>query len=207
MNQYKIILFLTIIGILAVGIQYSFAVPSIEISTNKTVYQYGDLLSIIVNVSEITGKPIVLHITDSSGTTSSPISLPINKLNSTITSPLPFYRTTFSPGIYHIDAEYSGVQSNTTFNLINSGIAIPDAFKTVVKTMEQGTPDDKEYAGIIRELINDKIINIPNYNQTNQIYIPFWFKNNIKLWSNDFISDNEFGSSIQYLIQKGIITV
>ena len=207
MNQYRVILLLTIIGIF-IGYQYCFALPSLEITTSKKIYQYGDLLSIIVNASEITGKSITLHIIDSSGTTSSPISLPINELNSTITSPFPFYRTTFSPGTYQINAEYSGAQANTTFNLINSGIAIPDAFKTIVKTMEQGTPGDKEYAGIIRELINDKIINIPNYtNQTNQIYIPFWFKNNIKLWSNDFISDNELGLSIQYLIQKGIIIV
>lgn len=192
----------------AFGLQYSFGMSSIEISTSKTVYEYGDLLSIIVNVSEVTGEPIILHIIDSSGKASSPINLPIDKLNNTITSPLPFYRTTFSPGIYRIDAEYSGAQANASFNLINSGIAIPEAFKIIVKTMEQGSPGDKEYAGIIRELINDKIINIANYNnQTNQIYIPFWFKNNIKWWSDNVISDTEFGSSIQYLIQKGIIVI
>jgi hypothetical protein len=56
--------------------------------------------------------------------------------------------------------------------------------------------------------MNDNIINVGNYNnQTNQIHIPQWFKNTAKFWTDDLISDNEFGSSIQYLIQKGIIVV
>ncbi|MFI5415888.1 MAG: hypothetical protein ACHQXJ_00885 [Nitrososphaerales archaeon] len=62
---------------------------------------------------------------------------------------------------------------------------------------------------MIRELINDNIINVANYNnQTNQIaYIPQWFKNSANWWSEGLTSDNEFGSSIQYLIQKGIIII
>lgn len=208
MNWSRNISILLVIGISSFGLQHAFGTPSIEISTSKPVYEYGDLLSIIFHVSELTGEPITLHIVDSSGKTSTPINLPINKLNNTITSPFPFYKTTFSPGTYHIDAEYSGAKANVSFDLIDSGIAIPNEFKTIVKTFEQGSPGDNEYAGIIRELINDKLINVPSYNnQTNQIHIPFWFKNNIKWWSNDLISDNDFGSSIQYLIQKRIIMV
>lgn len=200
---------LVVVGMLSIGLQYSFATPSLEISTSKQVYEYGDLLSIIFHVSELTGDQITLHIIDSSGKTSAPIDLPIYQVNSTITSPFPFYKTTFGPGTYHITAEYSGVNATTSFNLIDSGrIAIPVEFKTIVKTWQQGSPTDKDYAGIIRELINNRIINVPNYNnQTNQIHIPPWFKNNAKWWSDDSISDNEFGSSIEYLIQKGIIVV
>ena len=78
----------------------------------------------------------------------------------------------------------------------------------MVKTWQQGTPTDNDYAGLIRELINDNIINVSNYNnQTNQTHIPQWFKSTAKWWADDSISDNEFGSSIQYLIQKGIIVV
>jgi hypothetical protein len=196
--------------ILCIGLQSSFAIPSLEISTSKQVYEYGDLLSIIFHVSELTGDQITLHIIDSSGKTSAPINLPIDKLNSTITSPFPFYKTTFSPGTYHIDAEYSGSKTSVSFNLIDSSrIAIPIEFKTVVKTWQHGSPTDKDYAGLIRELINDGIIHVTDYtNKTNQVlHIPQWFKNSAKWWSDDFISDNEFGSSIQYLIQKGSISV
>lgn len=200
---------LVIVGILSFGVQHSFAIPSLEISTSKPVYEYGDFLSINFQVSELTGNDIVIHIIDSSNKTSTPINLQIYKVNSTITSPFAFYKTTFSPGTYHIDAEYSGSKTSVSFNLIDSGkIAIPIEFKTVVKTWQQGSPTDKDYAGIIRELINDNIINVPNYNnQANQVHIPQWFKNSAKWWSDDSISDNEFGLSMQYLIQKGIIIV
>jgi len=193
---------------LVIGIQYSFATPSLEISTSKHVYEYGDLLSINFQVSEITSHSITIHITDSSNKTSAPINLPIDKLNSTITSPFPFYKTTFSPGTYRIDAVYSNTTASTSFDLIDSGkIAIPAEFKSLVKTLQLGSPTDKSYAGIIRELINDSIINIPGYNQTNQAHVPQWFKKNVQWWSDDSISDNDFGMSIEYLIQKGIIQV
>ena len=200
---------LVIVGILSLGIQHSFATPTLEISTSKSVYEYGDFLSINFNVSELTGKDVIIHIVDSSNKTSAPIDLSLYNGNTTITSPYAFYKTTFSPGTYHIDAEYSGSTASTFFNLIDSGkIVIPIEFKTIVKTWQQGSPTDKDYAGIIRELINDNIINATNYNnQTNQVHIPQWFKNSAVWWSNDLTSDNEFGSSIQYLIQKGILVI
>ena len=190
------------VGILFLGVQHSFASPSIEISTSKSVYEYGDFLSISFQVSEITGSNVIIHIIDSSNKTSSPIELTLYNGNTTITSPYPFYKTTFSPGTYHIEAEYSGSNATTAFNLIDSGkIAIPVELKTIV--------NHGDYEGLIRELINDNIINVANYNnQTNQIaYIPQWFKNSANWWSEGLTSDNEFGSSIQYLIQKGIIVI
>jgi hypothetical protein len=193
---------------LVLGVQYSFATHSLEISTSKHVYEYGDFLSINFLVSEITSHGIVIHITDSSNKTSAPINLPIDNLNSTITSPFPFYKTTFSPGTYRIDANYSNATASVSFDLVDSGkIAIPTEFKSLVKTVQQGSPTNKSYAGIIRELINDNIINIPGYNQTGQVHVPQWFIKNVQWWSDDSISDNDFGMSIQYLIQKGIIQV
>jgi hypothetical protein len=156
----------------------------------------------------MTSNNITIHITDSSNKTSAPINLPIDKLNNTITSPFPFYKTTFSPGVYRIDAEYSGAIASVSFDLVDSGkIAIPTEFRSLVNTLPQGSSTDKTYAGIIHELINDNIINIPNYTQTNQVHIPQWFKNNVQWWSNGSISDNDFGMAIEYLIQKGIIQV
>ncbi len=205
--QRQTLILATIIP-LALGTQYSFATPSLEISTSKHVYEYGDFLSMNFQVSEMTSNNITIHITDSSNKTSAPINLPIDKLNNTITSPFPFYKTTFSPGVYRIDAEYSGAIASVSFDLVDSGkIAIPTEFRSLVNTLPQGSSTDKTYAGIIHELINDNIINIPNYTQTNQVHIPQWFKNNVQWWSNGSISDNDFGMAIEYLIQKGIIQV
>ncbi len=202
MNWSRIIPILIIVGILFLGMQHSFATPSIEISTSKSVYEYGDFLSINFQISELTGNDVIIHIIDSSNKTSAPIDLTLDNSSTTITSPYAFYKTTFSPGTYHINAEYSGANAITSFNLIDSGkIAIPVELKTIANS--------GDYAGLIRELINDNIINVASYNnQTNQVaYIPQWFKNTGILWSEDLVSDNEFGSSIQYLIQKGIIII
>ncbi len=203
------ILMITMAVVLVLGTQYGSATPSLKISTSKQVYEYGDFLSINFQISEVTNNTITIHIIDSSNKTSAPINLPINKPNSTITSPFPFYKTTFDPGTYHINAEYAGTKASTSFNLIDSGkIAIPVEFKSLVSTLQQGTPTDSAYAGIIRELINNNILSIPNYNnQTSQVHIPHWFKNNLRWWSEDLISDNDFGMSIEYLIQKGIMQV
>ena len=66
--------------------------------------------------------------------------------------------------------------------LIDSGkIAIPAEFKSLVKTLEQGSPTDKSYTGIIRELINNNIINVPNY--TN-LQIKYTYHNGSKIISN-----------------------
>jgi hypothetical protein len=209
MSLSRQILILGIVGSLALGAQSSFATPSLEISTSKKVYEYGDFLSINFQVSELAGNTITIHITDSSNKTSAPINLQIYKANSTITTPRPFYKINFSPGTYRIDAQYSNVTASTSFDLVDSGkIAIPIEFKSLVKTLVQGSATDKAYSGIIRELINENILDIPNYNnQTNQVHIPQWFQNNFKWWTDDSISDNEFGVSIEYLIQKGIMQV
>ncbi len=209
MKWSRHVLILAMIGAVALGTQYGFATPSLEISTSKHVYEYGDYLSINFQVPELVSNSITIHITDSSNKTSAPITLPMDKLNKTITSPFPFYKTTFNPGTYRIDAEYANSTASVSFDLIDTGkIAIPVEFKSLVKTLEQGSPTDKVYAGIIRELINNNILNVPNYNNsTSQVYIPQWFKTSIKWWSDDSISDNEFGMSIEYLLEKGIIQV
>jgi hypothetical protein len=209
MSLPRNMLMLAITTMLVFGVQHSFATPSLEVSTSKKVYEYGDFLSINFQVSELTSNTITIHITDSSNKTSTAINLPMSKLNTTITSPLPFYKINFSPGTYRIDAQYSNVIASTSFDLVDSGkIVIPMEFKSLVKTLVQGSATDKAYAGIIHELINDKVLDIPNYNnQTSMVHIPQWFQNNIKWWADDSISDNEFGISVEYLIQKGIMQV
>ena len=42
---------------------------------------------------------------------------------------------------------------------------------------------------------------------TTDLTIPDWIKSNAELWTNDQITDKEFVSGIQYLIEQGIITL
>lgn len=200
---------LVVVGMSLFGIQHSFATPSIEMSTSKSVYEYGDLLSITFHVSELTGKQITLHIVDSSGNSSSPIEIPIDSTNYTQIFPVPFNRAIFGPGTYSINAEYDGVKANTTFSIKDTGkIFIPSELKTIVNLWQKGTVNDNNYASFIRELINLKILDVQNYdNHSNPIHIPKWFKHNPYWWADGLISGNDLGAGIQYLIQKGIMVV
>ena len=54
---------LVILSILS-SIDLAFAVPSISIETSQSVYEYGDHLVMIINVSEITGDDAFIYITD-----------------------------------------------------------------------------------------------------------------------------------------------
>lgn len=195
--------------VLAIGIQQSFATPSLTLTTSKQVYEYGDYLAINFQVSELTGDQIFLHIIDASGNSSSPIPIQIGKTNTTIIAPVPFYKTTYSPGTYQVDAEYSGAKASVSFKIIDSDrIAIPPQYKTMITPWPNHLISTNDYAALIRELIQFDIIKVPNHDQkTNPVHIPSWLKGNAKMWAEGEITDNEFGQSIQYLIQKGIVTV
>lgn len=197
-----------ILIVLLFGAQYSFAVPVLSAST-KPVYEYGDFLTVTFQVSELTGDPIVLHIIDELGNSSSPIPIQISKLNSTIIAPIPFYKTNYLPGTYTISAEYSGAKTSISFDLVDSDkIAIPPQYKILIKSWLQGT-DNKNFADMVRELIHFDIFKVPGYqSQTlHTIHVPAWVKNDVKWWSDDSITDNEFGLAIQYLIKAGIMSV
>ena len=182
--------------------------PSLSIATDKQVYEYGDFLSVRVQVSEITGDPIVLHIVDPYERASSDIPIQISKLDSTIITPVVFYKTNYTPGKYKITAEYSGAKTTVSFELMDSDkIAIPTEYKSLAESWFQGNPNESDFARLIRGLINSDIIKVPNYNAESAIHIPYWVLNEAKWWSDGLISDSEFGSSLQYLIQKGFISV
>jgi len=194
------------------GLNYALGAPALSIHTDKTVYEYGDHLSLILEVSVVTGDPITFQIIDYSGKASSPIPIQITNLKTEITAPVAFYKTSFKPGAYHIDAKYSGSSANVVFTLVKSDkIAIPPQYKSLIKLWSDGQQaTDTNFANVVRDLIQYDIIQIPELmNQTtnSSVYIPAWVKNNAKWWSNDLISDNDFALGIQYLIKAKIMTV
>jgi hypothetical protein len=188
------------------GIAY--ATPQISISTDRSTYQYGQNLSFIIKVSEITNDSATFEIVDNSGQSSSPIHVAINKLVSNITAPVPFYKTTFSPGTYFINVQYSGSNATTSFQIIDtSEIVIPPEFKVVADSWSKGQTSDKLFAAHIQTLIQYGIIKIDNYQPNNTAFFPSWFKNNATWWSNGAISDDDFGLAIKYLVDSKIILV
>jgi len=206
-----IILSLVLVSSL-VGFNYAFGASSFSIHTNKSVYEYGDRLSLIFEVSELTENSLTFQIIDYSGKASSPIPIQITSLKTEITAPVPFYKTTFKSGAYHVNATYSGSHASTFFTLVDSDkIAIPFQYKILARLWSEGNQStDANFANVIRDLIQYEIIKIPesmNQSTNSKVHIPSWVKNDARWWSDGLISDNDFGIAIQYLVKTKIITV
>ncbi len=183
---------------------------SLSIQTDKKEYHYSDLLSFVIKVSDITEKTLTLHIRDESGKNSQPIVLPITNTTTTITAKESFDPTVYKPGIYYLDAEYSGAKASTSFKIINSGkIVIPSAIKTLAELWSKGLATDKDFARGIDELIKEKIIILESEHKgsSSVTKIPAWIKTNAGWWAQDKISDSDFALGIQYLIRNGIIVI
>jgi hypothetical protein len=183
---------------------------SLSIQTDKTEYHYSDILSFVIKVSDITKQTLTLHIRDESGKNSQPIVLPITNTTTTITAKESFDPTVYKPGIYYLDAEYSGAKASTSFKIINSGkIVIPSAIKTLAELWFKGLATDKDFARGIDELIKEKIIILESEHKgsSSVTKIPTWIKTNARWWVDNRISDSDFALGIQYLIRNGIIVI
>jgi hypothetical protein len=187
---------------------FVYASPQISISTDKTTYEYGQLLGFTIKVSEVTGDLATFEIVDQSGRSSSPINISISNQVSNITAPVPFYRTTFSPDTYYINIQYSGSNATTTFQLVDNGkIIIPPQFKQVADSWAKNNTSDKLFGQHILALIQYGIIKANNYQQGNLTIIPAWFKNDARWWSDGSISDDDFGLAVKYLVDFKIIRI
>ena len=59
-----ILLLLFVILSILPSLGLTFAAPTVSIETSQSVYEYGDHLVMIINVSEITGDDARIYITD-----------------------------------------------------------------------------------------------------------------------------------------------
>lgn len=186
----------------------AYAAPQVSISTSRSSYEYGQNLSFIIEVSKITNDSAIFEIIDDTGQSSSPINIVINKLISNITAPVPFYKTTFAPGIYHINIQYASSNATTSFQIIDSSkIVIPPQFKVVADSWSKGSTSNKLFAEHIQTLIQYGIIKPNNYQENNATLIPVWFKNDARWWADGSISDDDFGLAIKYLVDSKIIQI
>jgi len=184
---------------------------SLSIQTNKSEYQYSDLLSFIIQVSDVTGKPLTLHIRDESGKNSAPIVLQIVNSTTTITARESFDPIVYKPGVYHLDVEYSGAKASTSFKILGTDmIVIPSWVKNLGKWWSQELVTDKDFVRGIEYLIKEKIIIMSESERQGSssiTKIPTWIKTNVGWWADNRISDSDFALGIQYLIKNGIITI
>jgi len=189
----------------------TFAAPTISIETSQSVYEYGDHLIMIINVSEITGDDARIYITDPAERKSLLLQQPISQKYVEFPSKFPFDSAIWKPGTYVLEFEYSGDKSSTQFTIEDTGkIALPFWIKDLAKMwINEPLVTDKDFARAIEYLIQYEIIKIPYTEPEGETIssIPEWVKNNAEWWIEGKISDTEFTLALQYLVKTGIITV
>lgn len=190
---------------------FVYAAPSVEIVMEKTTYNYCEKLFYTIKVSEITGDPAILHITDQAGKTSSAIPIPISNLETPIPSVMPFEAEIFPPGEYVLDVKYSGGEDTISFDLLDSeNVCISTVMKQFAFSWLNNQISDGFFIDAINKFVDKKVIKIPdNFSEKNlqDIHIPSWVKNVVTWWLEEKISDDEAAKAIQYLINKEIIVI
>lgn len=187
------------------------AEPSVSIIMEKTTYSYCEKLFYIIEVSEVTGDPAIIHIRDESGTGSSAIPIPITNLQNPIPSLYAFEEEVFPLGKYFIDVQYSGAEDTAEFNLIDTNkICIPELIKPIMSNWLTGNISDGFLIDSFQKFIDKEIIDIPfeiNENNVYEIDIPDWVKNVGFWWIEGTITDEDFAQAVNYLIDKRIISL
>ena len=193
------------------GIGYSLAESAISITTNQSVYEYGDHLVMIISVSEITGDDASVYIIDPTERRSLLLQQPISQEYTEFPSKFPFDATIWKPGTYVLELEYLGDKSSTQFIIEDTGkIALPFWIKDLAHMwITEPLVTDKDFARALEYLIEKGIISIPYTEPGIETVssIPEWVKNNAEWWIEGKISDTEFALALQYLVKTGIITV
>jgi hypothetical protein len=186
------------------------AEQEVSIIMEKTTYQYCEKLFYVIEVSEITGDPAIVHIRDETGKGSSAIPIAIKELQNPVPSLIPFEAEIFPLGKYFLDVEYSGSEYTAEFNLVGSdNICIPEVIKQfLIEWLNEKMPDGY-LIDAFQRYVDPKLIEIPfEINDENilEIDIPDWVKNVAYWWVQGAISDNDFAQMINYLIDEKIIS-
>ncbi|MCV0431808.1 hypothetical protein [Nitrosopumilus sp.] len=185
------------------------AESTVSIIMEKTTYTYCEKLFYTIAVSEVTGEPAIIHISDETGKGSSAIPISITELENPIPSLIPFEAEIFPIGKYFIDVQYSGASTNAEFELIESdSICIPELIKPIMANWLSGNISDGFFLDAIQKYVDIKLINVPfeiNEENVYDVKIPEWVKNIGYWWLENAISDNEFSNAMNNLLERDII--
>jgi hypothetical protein len=211
MKFYVAIFSLLIILSVMLSLNQASAAPTISIETSQSVYEYGDRLVMIINVSEVTGDDVRIYITDPAERKSLLLQQPMSYVYTEFPARFPLDSAVWKPGTYLLELVYSGVKSSVQFTIEETGIvSLPFWIKDLAKMwINEPLVTDKDFARAIEYLIQVEIIKIP-YTEPGgetESTIPEWVKNNAGWWIEGKISDTEFTMALQYLVKIGIIKV
>ena len=188
-----------------------YAESTVSINMEKTTYTYCEKLFYVIEVSEVTGDPAIIHIRDETGKGSSAIPISITDLQNPVPSLVAFNEELFPLGKYFIDVEYDGQQATAEFTLIDSNKkCIPQEVKAIMNEwlFTEDFPDGF-VIDAFKKFADSELINIPfEINEKNifDIDIPEWVKYPAYWWIQGAISDGEFAQTVNYLLEKKIIS-
>ena len=209
--ELKIVFLILVLATSFVSVPTIHAEPTVTIVMEKTTYSYCERLFYIIEVSEVTGDPAIIHIRDESGKGSSAIPIEISNLQNPIPSLLAFEKEVFPLGKYFVDVDYSGSEFTAEFELIDSdNICIPEVMKQFLIEWLNDKMSDGYLIDAFQKYTDRKLIDIPfeiNDKNIHEIDIPDWMKNIGYWWIQGIISDKDFAQVINYLIDENIITL
>lgn len=100
-------------------------------------------------------------------------------------------------------------ESNEVTQTYSDNYQIPSWIKTNAKWWASGQLDDSEFASGIKFLIDENIIAISNQDvksmSTSEMQAPNWVKTTAGWWADGLVSDTEFVSGLEHLVNSGII--
>ncbi len=208
--EFKIIILSLILVTSFATLPTSSAEPSVNIVMEKTTYSYCERLFYIIEVSEITGKPAIIHIRDESGKGSSAIPIEIKSLKNPVPSLIAFEKEVFPLGKYFVDVEYADSKVTAEFDIIDSdNICIPQVIRQFMIEWLNDKMVDGYLIDAFQKYVDVKLIEIPfeiNDKNIHEIEIPNWMKNTAFWWAQGLISDKDFAQTINYLVDKNIIS-
>ena len=187
------------------------AESTVSIIMEKTTYSYCEKLFYTIQVSEVTGDPAIIHISDESGKGSSAIPISITELQNPIPSLIPFEAEIFPLGKYFIDVQYSGANTSAEFELIESdSICIPELIKPIMANWLSDNISDGFLLYAFQKYVDVKLVDIPfEINQENvyNVNIPEWVKNIGYWWLEGAIPDDDFSNAMNNLLERNIIGI
>ena len=163
MKFYVAIFSLLIILSVMLSLNQASAAPTISIETSQSVYEYGDRLVMIINVSEVTGDDVRIYITDPAERKSLLLQQPMSYVYTEFPARFPLDSAVWKPGTYLLELVYSGVKSSVQFTIEETGIvSLPFWIKDLAKMwINEPLVTDKDFARAIEYLIQVEIIKIP----------------------------------------------
>lgn len=194
-----------VLAMLAMAVPAAFAEP-LSVAVSQDVYHYGDHLTILITVEELSEQVALVYIRDSAGVASSPIPVPLTQLTTKLPSPFPFDRETYLQGEYFVDVRYAGFEATAKFELADAGnIVVPNWIKQVGFLWVSGEISDWAYLDALGRLVEQGMI-AGSGSGGEEPFLPPWVASTTVWWLQGEISDGSYVRMIQYLVNVGVIT-